>query len=78
VRPPPPGGVDIDHYWGAPIGAAVAVGTALAIGSIVYSLPPDCRTVVVYGETYRQCGSDYYLPRYEGATVVYELVPSPR
>lgn len=77
-RPPPPRPrPPIDPYWGAPLGAAAAVGTAIAIGAIVYSLPPNCRTVVVYGESYRQCGSDYYLPRYEGSTVVYELVPSP-
>lgn len=77
-RPPPPRPrPPVDPYWGAPLGAAAAVGTAIAIGAIVYSLPPNCRTVVVYGESYRQCGSDYYLPRYEGSTVVYELVPSP-
>jgi hypothetical protein len=77
-RPPPPRPrPPVDPYWGAPLGAAAAVGTAIAIGAIVYSLPPNCRTVVVYGERYRQCGNDYYLPRYEGSTVVYELVPSP-
>lgn len=77
-RPPPPRPrPPVDSYWGAPLGAAAAVGTAIAIGAIVYSLPPNCRTVVVYGESYRQCGSDYYLPRYEGSTVVYERVPSP-
>ncbi|MTW21307.1 hypothetical protein [Allochromatium palmeri] len=78
-RPPPPRPrPPIDPYWGAPLGAAAfAAGTALAIGAIVYSLPPNCRTVVVYGESYRQCGSDYYMPRYEGSSVVYELVPSP-
>jgi hypothetical protein len=76
-RPPPPR-VEIDHYWGAPIGAAaVAVGTAIAVGAIVSSLPPGCRTVVVNGDSYRQCGSTYYAPRYDGSTVVYEVVSSP-
>nr|WP_242470903.1 hypothetical protein [Thiocystis violacea] len=76
MRPPPPP-VHVDNYWGAPFGAAAAVGTAIAIGAIVSSLPPGCRTVVVHGASYRQCGGNYYAPRYEGSSVVYEVVPPP-
>jgi len=81
VRPPPPGGsvhVDVDRHWGYPVGAAaVAVGTAVAVGAIVSTLPPSCNTVVTNGVTYRDCGGTYYAPRYDGPNVVYEVVSPP-
>jgi len=47
------------------------------IGSIVYSLPPSCTTVVVDGITYERCGSTWYKPRYVGSSVEYMVVNSP-
>lgn len=76
-RPPPPR-AHVDNYWGAPLGAAAAaVGAAIVVGSIVSALPPNCRSVVVNGMSYRRCDGVYYAPRYEGSSVVYEVVPSP-
>lgn len=70
--------VDVDRHWGYSGGAAVAaVGAAVAVGAIVSSLPPDCRTIVVDGVSYRDCGGTYYVPSYDGPNVVYEAVPPP-
>ncbi len=57
-------------------GAAAAV-TAAAIGSVVYSVPPSCSTVIVNGISYSQCGSTWYAPRYSGTTVQYVVVNAP-
>jgi len=54
-------------YYGAPYrGAAVAgaaVVTAVAIGTIVASLPPSCSTVVTNGVTYHNCSGTWYRPQ---------------
>lgn len=76
-RPPPPP-PPVDRHWGYPVGAAAAaVGTAVAVGAIVSSLPPSCTTVVADGVSYRNCGGTYYAPRYSGSSVVYEVVSPP-
>lgn len=62
---------------GVAFGAAAAV-TAAAIGSVVYSVPPSCSTVIVNGISYSQCGSTWYAPRYSGTTVQYVVVNSPQ
>ncbi|MDG4551566.1 MAG: hypothetical protein P9F19_05680 [Candidatus Contendobacter sp.] len=70
--------VDVDRHWGYPVGAgAVAVGTAVAVGAIVSSLPTNCTTIVAEGVTYQNCGGTYYAPRYDGPNVVYEVVSPP-
>lgn len=80
--------VDVDHRHGCcgggyhPVARGVAVGTAAAvtaavIGSVVYSLPPGCTTVVRYGVSYRQCGSVWYEPRYSGNDVTYVVIEAP-
>ena len=70
--------VDVDRHWGYPVGAgAVAVGTAVAVGAIVSTLPPSCSTFVAEGVTYQNCGGTYYAPRYDGPNVVYEVVSPP-
>lgn len=70
--------VDVDRNWGYPVGAAaVAVGTAVAVGAIVSTLPPSCSTFVADGMTYQNCGGTYYAPRYDGPNVVYEVVSPP-
>lgn len=70
--------IDVDRHWGYPVGAgAVAVGTAVAVGAIVSTLPPSCSTFVADGVTYQNCGGTYYAPRYDGPNVVYEVVSPP-
>lgn len=70
--------VDVDRHWGYPVGAgAVAVGTAVAVGAIVSSLPSNCTTVVAEGVTYQNCGGTYYVPSYDGPNVVYQVVSPP-
>jgi hypothetical protein len=52
------------------VGSAI---TAAAIGSRAYALPPNC-VGATYGGYYYQCGSVWYQPQYEGATVSYVVV----
>jgi hypothetical protein len=63
------------HYH--PVARGVAVGTAIAIGTRVATLPVGCTTIYRGGITYSQCGSVYYRPYYEGSTVVYVVVEKP-
>ncbi len=67
-----------DHPFAtaAAVTAGVAV-TSAVIGSIVYSVPPSCTTVIANGVSYTQCGSTWYQPRYSGTTVQYVVVNSP-
>jgi len=73
------------HYhggYGAPlaraaVGTAAVVGAAAAIGSIAYSLPPDCSSVVTPSGTYENCGGVYYSPQYSGDQVTYVVVEEP-
>ena len=73
---------DHDDDWDHPVAKGIAIGaaatvTAAVIGSIVYSVPPDCRPVVVNGFTYQQCGSTWYQPQYAGSQVTYVVVNPP-
>ena len=81
--------VDVDHHYHGyydnyhPVATAVGVAaaatiTAAVIGSIVYSLPPSCSTVVVNGFAYQQCGSTWYQPQYAGTQVSYVVINPPR
>ena len=70
--------VDVDRNWGYAGGAAaVAVGTAIVVGAVVSTLPPSCSTFMSDGVTYQNCGGTYYVPRYDGPNVVYEVVAPP-
>lgn len=70
--------VNVDRNWGYPVGAgALAVGTAVAVGAVVSTLPSGCSTFVADGVTYQNCGGTYYAPRYDGPNVVYEAVSPP-
>ena len=78
--------VNVNHYYdgGRHYGyyhgrAIVAWSTALVIGSMVAaaSMPTTCTTFVLNGITYKECGSAYYQPYYQGSTVVYKVVNSP-
>ena len=64
------------YYGGRPI---LAFTTGLVIGSIIAAstMPKSCTTVMVGGVNYRQCGSSYYMPVYQGDTLVYKVVDSP-
>lgn len=64
-------------YWGGR--TVVAWSSALVIGSMVAaaSMPTTCTTFITNGVTYKQCGSSYYHPYYQGDTVVYKVVSSP-
>jgi hypothetical protein len=73
--------VDVDRGYPGyhPVAAVAATAaTAAVIGSIAYSLPPACSSVVVNGLTYHQCGSAWYQPRYAGTQVNYVVVNPPR
>lgn len=76
------GGWDNDGWGYHPVAAGVAFGTAAAItgaviGSMVYTLPPSCSTVVYVGVSYSQCGSVWYQPSYVGSSVSYTVVNPP-
>ena len=68
------------HYHpiatGVAVGAAVAVTSAI-IGSIVYTLPTGCATVIRGGIAYQQCGSTWYQPQYAGNNVNYVVIQQP-
>ena len=78
--------VNVDNGWGGccgggfnhPVAAGMAVAgaaavTAAAIGSMAYSLPPNCSP---YGGYYN-CGGTYYQPQYSGSDVTYVVVNNP-
>ena len=72
--------VNVVHYdhWGHPLATAAAVtATAIAVGTIVHSLPPSCTTVVTAGVTYQNCGGTFYQPMYQGTNVQYVVVNAP-
>jgi hypothetical protein len=51
------------YHGGAAVATGVAVGaTAIAVGSIVASLPPNCTTIVANGVAYQNCSGTYYVP----------------
>jgi hypothetical protein len=67
-----------DDHWHPVAAAAAVTAAAVAVGSLVRTLPPSCSTVVVNGVSYSQCGSTWYLPQYSGTTVQYVVVNPPR
>lgn len=74
--------VDVDHNhgccWGAAAVTTAAVVTAATVGTVVYTLPASCTTVVVGGFAYRQCGTVWYQPRFVGTTTTFVVVNPPR
>ena len=67
-----------DDHWHPVAAAAAVTATAIAVGSLVRTLPPSCTTTVVNGVSYSQCGGTWYLPQYSGTTVQYVVVNAPR
>lgn len=78
--------VNVNHYYGG-VGhygyyggrAIVAWSSAVVMGSMVAaaSMPTTCTVFVKNGISYKQCGSKYYQPYYQGNTVVYKVVKTP-
>ncbi len=73
---------DWDEWDDHPFATAAAITTGVAvtnaiIGSIVYSVPPQCVPVAVNGITYQQCGNTWYQPQYSGTTIQYIVVAPP-
>lgn len=68
------------HHHDGIGGVAAGVITGLAIGAIVTaaSMPSGCTDVVIGGVAYRQCGSTWFQPYYQGTTVQYIVVNPPR
>jgi hypothetical protein len=65
-----------DNYH--PVATAAAItATAMIVGSIVYSLPPSCSTVVINGFAYQQCGNTWYQPQISGSSTTYVVVNAP-
>ncbi len=82
-HPPGPGPYPPPPYWDHPFwdAAAFTAGVAVTsavIGSVVYSLPVDCSTVIVNGLGYQRCDNAWYQPRYSGTTVQYVVVDAPQ
>jgi hypothetical protein len=80
--------VDVHHrgYYGGccynngpSFGAVVAatVTTAIVVGAIYSSLPPNCTTIIANGVTYQNCGGHYYQPQYSSGNVTYIVVNHP-
>ncbi|MGE0827237.1 MAG: hypothetical protein AB7G75_29930 [Candidatus Binatia bacterium] len=71
------------YYGGYPAYPAGGVATGVAIGSTMTAAAfnaqkASCRTLVVNGVSYYQCGSTWYQPSYQGNTVTYIVVSPPR
>jgi hypothetical protein len=49
----------------------------MIVGSIAYSLPPSCSTVIVNGYAYQQCGNTWYQPQMSGSSTTYIVVNNP-
>jgi hypothetical protein len=62
------------NYYGRWAGAAIG---AVALGTVVYSLPSSCVKVRRGDVVYKQCGSTWYAPRYQGSNLVYVSVRAP-
>jgi hypothetical protein len=56
---------------------AAGVATAVAIGTMIATLPTYYSTVVVYGSSYYYSDGYYYSEVYSGGEVVYQVVPPP-
>jgi len=56
---------------------AATVATAIVVGAVYSSLPPNCTTIVANGIAYQSCGGYYYQPRYQGTSVTYVVVNRP-
>lgn len=70
------GGHHHHHHRDGIGGFAAGVITGLAIVT-ASSMPSGCTDVVIGGVAYRQCGSTWFQPYYQGTTVQYIVVNPP-
>lgn len=56
--------------------AAPPVST-VAIGTVVQALPGGCKSVVVNGVSYSDCGGTFYKAAFQGNNLVYVVVERP-
>lgn len=75
--PPPPHPDDWYHPWAAAAVVGATTATAIAIGTQVAEVPPDCVSVVANGVAYQHCGATWYQPQYVGSNVQFIVVPAP-
>ncbi|WP_349962407.1 hypothetical protein [Rhizobium sp. ZPR3] len=75
---PPPAGPYWPGYWGPAPAAVWGAATAIAVGTVIATLPPACTAVVVKGISYQDCGGNWFEPQYSGHAVVYVAVKDPR
>jgi len=71
------------YYGASPAYPAGGVVTEMAIGSSVTAAAfnaqkASCRTLVVNGTSYYQCGSTWYQPSAQGGNVTYIVVSAPK
>jgi hypothetical protein len=62
----------------AAVVTGAAVATAVAVGTVVRSIPPSCTSLMIGNVAYQQCGNTWYQPRYSGSQVTYVVVNPPR
>ena len=74
--------VDVDRRGGGwndnyhPVATTVAA-SAVVVGSVVRSVPPNCSPHNYKGMVYQQSGSSWYQPQYVGRDVQYVVVNPP-
>jgi len=51
--------------------------SAVPIGTVVQALPAGCKSVVVGGVSYSDCGGVFYKAAFQGNNLVYVVVQSP-
>ncbi len=61
----------------ATVVVAPAPVSALAIGTVVATLPSGCTNLTSGGTTYHSCGGVYYKPAFQSNNVVYIVVEQP-
>lgn len=65
-------GAVVGGITGAAIASTSQSATVVVTpGTVVTTLPSGCKTLIVNGISYHQCGGVYYRPEYRGGTVVY-------
>ncbi len=71
-KPPPSTTVVV-----VPPSPAAPASSGVPIGTVVQALPAGCKSVVVSGVTYSDCGGTFYKPAFQGNNLVYVVVQSP-
>jgi hypothetical protein len=72
AKPPPPTVVVV-----TPPPSAAPAASGVPIGTVVQALPAGCKSVVVGGVSYSDCGGVFYKAAFQGNNLVYVVVPSP-